>query len=73
VCLAIPMKIIEINGYVARCEAGGVQRDISLFMLQDTALAVNDFVMVHVGYAIQKVAEVQAQSAWETYDQMFST
>lgn len=72
-CLAIPMKIIEINRFMARCEAGGVQRDVSLFMLQDTALAINDFVMVHVGYAIQKVAEVQAQSAWETFDQMLST
>ena len=48
------MQIIEIDGFVARCEAKGVQRDASLFMLQGEPLAINDFVMVHVGCAIKK-------------------
>jgi len=69
-CLAIPMQIIEIEGHVARCEAKGVQRMVSLFMLQDELLSINDFVMVHVGYAIQKVAESEARSAWDRYDEM---
>ncbi len=69
-CLAIPMQIIEIDGYVARCEAKGVQRDVSLFMLQDEELAVDDFVMVHVGYAIQKVTEKDARSSWELFDEI---
>lgn len=69
-CLAIPMQIIEVDGYVARCEAKGVQRDVSLFMLQDEELAVNDFVMVHVGYAIQKVTEKDARSSWELFDEI---
>jgi hydrogenase expression/formation protein HypC len=34
-CLGIPMQIKEIDGFVARCEAKGVMRDVSLFMLQD--------------------------------------
>ena len=69
-CLAIPMQIVEINGFVARCEAKGVQREVSLFMLQDEELAVNDFVMVHVGYAIQKVTEQDARSSWELFDEI---
>ena len=69
-CLAIPMQIIEIDGFVARCEAKGVQRDVSLFMLQGEPLAINDFVMVHVGYAIKKVADIEARTAWELYDRM---
>jgi hydrogenase expression/formation protein HypC len=69
-CLAIPMQIVEINGFVARCEAKGVQREVSLFMLQDEALAINDFVMVHVGYAIQKVTEQDARSSWELFDEI---
>ena len=69
-CLAIPMQIIEIDGYVARCEAKGVQRDVSLFMLQDEELAIDDFVMVHVGYAIQKVTEKEARSSWELFDEI---
>jgi len=71
-CLAIPMQIIEINNYVARCEAKGVQRDVSLFMLQDEVLAINDFVMVHVGYAIQKVTEKDALSSWELFDEILA-
>jgi len=69
-CLAIPMQIIEINGYIAQCEAQGVRREVSLFMLQDETLKINDYVMVHVGYAIQKVAPEQARSSWELFDEM---
>lgn len=69
-CLAIPMQIIEINGFVARCEAKGVQREVSLFMLQDEALAINDYIMVHVGYAIQKITEQDALSSWELFDEI---
>lgn len=66
------MKIREINGFVACCEAKGVERDVSLFMLQDEPLAVDDFVVVHVGYAIQKISAQEAQTAWELYDQMLA-
>jgi hydrogenase expression/formation protein HypC len=69
-CLAIPMQIVEIDGYVARCHAKGIERDVSLFMLQDETVAPDDYVMVHVGYAIQKVSEEEAQSAWQLYDEV---
>jgi hydrogenase expression/formation protein HypC len=69
-CLAIPMRIVEIDGFTARCEAKGVQREVSLFMLQHEAVIINDFVMVHVGYAIQKVSQKEANSSWELYDEM---
>jgi HupF/HypC family. len=36
-CLAIPMQIESIDGFTARCQAKGVWRDVSLFMMQDTA------------------------------------
>ena len=69
-CLAIPMQIVDIDGYVARCHAKGIERDVSLFMLQDETVAPDDYVMVHVGYAIQKVTEEEAQSAWQLYDEI---
>lgn len=69
-CLGIPMQIKSIDGFTAHCEAKGVRRDVSLFMMQDDALEVNDFIVVHVGYAIQKISEQDAQTAWELYDQM---
>jgi len=66
------MQIREIDGFVACCEAKGVERDVSLFMMQDQKLAVDDFVVVHVGYAIQKITPQEAQTAWELYDQMLN-
>jgi len=69
-CLGIPMQVQEISGFTARCEAKGVEREVSLFMLQDEAVEIGDFVVVHVGYAIQKVTAQEAQSAWEIYDQL---
>ena len=71
-CLAIPMQVKEINGFAARCEAKRVYRDVNLFLLQHDAVAVGDYVLVHVGYAIQKVSEAEATSAWQIYDQMLA-
>ena len=71
-CLGIPMQIREIDGFVASCEAKGVQRDVNLFMMQDEPLAIDDFVVVHVGYAIQKITPQEAQTAWELYDEMLN-
>lgn len=69
-CLGIPMQIIEIQDFNARCEAKGVERDVSLFMLQHEEMQVGDFVMVHVGYAIQKISQEDALSTWELFDEM---
>lgn len=56
--------------FVAQREAKGVQRDISLFLLQDEPLVPGDFVMVRLGYAIQEMSEQEARSAWELYAEM---
>ena len=71
-CLGIPMQIKSIDGFNARCEAKGVERDVSLFMMQDDKLEVDDYIVVHVGYAIQKITPQEAQTAWELYDQMLA-
>jgi hydrogenase expression/formation protein HypC len=71
-CLGIPMQIKTIDGFLARCEAKGVERDVNLFMLNDDEIAVGDFVMVHIGYALQKMSEQEARSAWEIYDEMLA-
>lgn len=71
-CLGIPMQIKSIEGFTARCEAKGVERDVSLFMMQDDELVVDDFIVVHVGYAIQKISQQEAQTAWEIYDEMLA-
>ncbi|MGB5261332.1 MAG: HypC/HybG/HupF family hydrogenase formation chaperone [Gammaproteobacteria bacterium] len=72
-CLGIPMQVIEIDGFVAHCEAKGIRRDVSLFMLEEGEVDVGDYVMVHVGYAIQKMTQQNARSAWELFDQVLGT
>jgi hydrogenase expression/formation protein HypC len=70
-CLGVPMRVKEIDGFSARCEARGIERKVSLFLLQHEDVRVGDLVMIHVGNAIQKMTEDEAHSAWEIYDEMF--
>jgi hydrogenase expression/formation protein HypC len=72
-CLGIPMQIIDIDGFNALCEAKGVRREASLYLLQGEEIALGDFVMVHVGYAIQKMSESDARSAWELHDEVLAS
>jgi hydrogenase expression/formation protein HypC len=71
-CLAIPMQIARIDGFNAVCEAKGVTREVSLFMLQGEELAPGDHVLVHVGYAIQKVPPEEAEASWALLDEILA-
>ena len=71
-CLGIPMEVQVVDGFLARCCAKGIEREVSLFLMQDEPVAAGDFVLVHVGYAIQKMTPQQARSAWELYDEMLA-
>ena len=72
-CLAVPMKITAIDGFNCVCEARGIERDVSLFMLQDEQLEPGDHILVHVGYAIQKVSETDAIESWELFDEILAS
>jgi hydrogenase expression/formation protein HypC len=67
------MQVVGIQGFTAHCEAKGIRRDVSLFMMQEGEVDVGDFVVVHVGYAIQKLTHQDARSAWELFDQVLGT
>lgn len=67
-CLGIPMQVVAVDDFIARCCAEGVEREVSLFLLADEPIAVGDFVMVHTGYAIHKMTPQQARAAWELLD-----
>lgn len=54
-CLAIPSKVITIENGVATIDVDGVRRQTSLMLLED--VKVGDFVLVHAGFAIQKLDE----------------
>jgi len=62
-CLAIPSKITKIENNMATIDVDGVQREASLLLLEDAK--VGEYVIVHAGFAIQKINESAAQ---ETLD-----
>ena len=66
------MQIRAIDGLLAECEAKGVIREANLLMLDHENPAVGDFVVVHLGYAVEKVSAEDAAGAWEIYDQMLA-
>lgn len=71
-CLGVPMEIVAIDGFMARCVAKGIERDVSLFLMQDETIVPGDHVMVHVGYAIQKMSAAEAGSTWELLDEILA-
>ena len=54
-CLAIPSKIVKIENEMATIDVDGVRREASLLLLEDAA--VGEWVIVHAGFAIQKLDE----------------
>ncbi len=71
-CLAVPMQITKIDGFQCTCEARGIEREVSLFMLQHEDLRPGDHVLVHVGYAIQKVSDEDAADTWTLFDELLA-
>ena len=58
-CLAIPSRITKIENNMAIIDVDGVQREASLLLLEDAR--EGDYVIVHAGFAIQKIDEAAAQ------------
>lgn len=69
-CLGVPMRVTEIEGFTASCEARGSHRQVSLFLIQHEAIRPGDLVMVHQGHALSKMAEEEARAVWALYDEM---
>lgn len=53
-CLAVPSEIVSINDLLATVDVYGARRDISLMLLPEE-VEIGDFVIVHAGFAIQKI------------------
>jgi len=71
-CLAIPARVTEVFGdQRARIELSGVQKEISISLLD--AVAVGDYVIVHVGYAIGKIDAREAEETLAVFAAMRAT
>ena len=72
-CLGLPMQVVAVDGFNARCAARGVEREVSLLMLLDEPVAAGDFVMVHLGHALEKMTPEAARSTWQLYDEALAS
>lgn len=71
-CLGVPMQVVRCEGVMAQCCTRGVERRVSLFLLQHEDIGVGDYVMVHRGEALQKLTPDEAAEAWAMYDEILA-
>ena len=69
-CLGVPMRVMSIDGETACCEIDGVQRQASLMMVDE--VAVGDFVLIHAGFAIEKLDEEDAQETLRIFRELIA-
>lgn len=67
-CLAIPLQLIEINGNTAVGEALGMRREIRVDFIPEPK--IGDYVIVHAGFAIERLGETQALEDLEAWKEM---
>lgn len=71
-CLAIPGKVIAIeneNGIrIGRVQFGGITQPVSLDFVPE--VSTGDYVMVHVGFAISRVNQEEAERTWQALEEM---
>ena len=68
-CLAIPMKVVEIEGPVAQVEASGVRRGVRVDLIEGVSLG--DYVIVHAGVAIERLDPAEAEETLRLFAAMF--
>jgi hydrogenase expression/formation protein HypC len=70
-CLAVPLRLVSVNGTDAVGEVGGIQREVSIMMTPD--VKVGDYVIVHAGFAIQVLDQKEAEENLELLRQIGDT
>jgi hydrogenase expression/formation protein HypC len=68
-CLGVPGLVVSIEGNVATVHFWGVQKTVLLDIV-DAPVAVGDYVLNHVGFAIRRIAPEDARATLELYDQI---
>jgi hydrogenase expression/formation protein HypC len=69
-CLGVPMQVMTIDGDTALCEVDGVSREASLALLDQ--VAIGDFVLIHAGFAIEKVDAAEAEETLRIFRRLLA-
>ncbi|HIP18842.1 MAG TPA: HypC/HybG/HupF family hydrogenase formation chaperone [Sulfurovum sp.] len=68
-CLSIPSKVVKVSDDKMMCtvDTMGVQRDANLMMMDDEDVNIGDYVLLHIGFVMNKIDEEEALASIETY------
>ena len=68
-CLSIPSKVVKIDkeSNTATVDTMGVQRDASLHLMTEDEVSIGDYVLLHIGFVMNKIDEEDALASIETY------
>jgi hydrogenase expression/formation protein HypC len=69
-CLAVPARVLEMDGKKAWVDILGNRREARLDLLGDEPVAVGDWVLLHAGFAIQKYSEDEAEESFRLLGEM---
>lgn len=67
-CLAIPMRVVQIDGDKGVVEIGGMRREVGLQLIED--VKIGDYLIIHAGFAIQKLDEQEALETLKIWEEM---
>ncbi|MFZ4462219.1 MAG: HypC/HybG/HupF family hydrogenase formation chaperone [Bacteroidales bacterium] len=68
-CLSVPARIESIDGEMAVCSVGGATYQASLLMLDYPDLQIGDYVLLHTGFAIQKISQEEAEETLKLFEE----
>jgi len=68
-CLSIPSKVVKISEDKTMCtvDTMGVQRDANLMMMGEEDIQIGDYVLLHIGFVMNRIDEEEALASIETY------
>jgi len=71
-CLSIPSKVVKISDDQTMCtvDTMGVQRNANLMMMEDGDVCLGDYVLLHIGFVMNKIDEKEALSSIDTYKEI---
>ncbi len=71
-CLSIPSKVVKISDDKTMCtvDTMGVQRDANLMMMEDDDIVIGDYVLLHIGFVMNKIDDDEALASIDTYKEI---
>ena len=69
-CLAVPAKVLEINGKVAKVDFGGLTKEVDISLVD---VEVGQYVVIHAGFALTVLDEEEAKQTLEMFDEMIES